>query len=255
MNIEISKHLYSRLSKHVEGFEKPESVIERILNYYENRRGASKPEIFFIPNENVFKEFLLEKKVAWKVLEFTDGSTELERWSATRFSESSNLKANLWSGTLRNWQVKGIKKLTLSIEKPNHYFEENEGVTASIDIQIGKFIQKHLDAIAKHCKENSAHVNELSSLEWSQNHFELSSFPFMSLSSSVSMADTVRYWAPEYVVQGKKYRFCSQFGGNTMVGTKTKSEYQGQKVIQYLKVRGLLAPEYQDVDINFIVNS
>lgn len=255
MNIEVSENTYNRLSNHAEGFETPDNVIGRLLDFYEGRKSALKPEIIFHPDEATFKEELIAKKTAWKVIEYADETKEVEKWLATRITADSNLRANLWSGTLRDWQTKGIRKLTLSTTKPDSKILEDVTVNSIIEIQIGKFIQNHLDAIVDYCEKNPSHINELTSLEWSQKHFDLSSFPFMSLPSSIPTGNTVRYWRPEYPIKGAKYRFCSQFGGSTMVGTKTKSEYQGQKFLRYLKSRGLLLPEYKDVDIKFIVKS
>lgn len=254
MNVEITENTYNRLGSHSIGFEKPESVIVRLLDFYENRKTNSKPKIVFLPDEGAFKEQLISQKTAWKLFEFSDGSIELEKWSASKLNENSNLRANLWSGALRDWQAKGVKKLTLSIEKPKK-IQKEYSVNGTVEIQIGKFIKNHLDSIIEYCKNNSSHINELMNVGWSQQHFDLSSFPFMCLSSEISTVDSVRYWKPEYSIGSKKYRFCSQFGGKAMVGTKTKSEYQGQKFIQYLKSKGLLLPEYKDVEIRFVVKS
>ncbi|MEF1306260.1 hypothetical protein QTO17_30805, partial [Vibrio owensii] len=59
----------------------------------------------------------------------------------------------------------------------------------------------------------------------------------------------------EYSINGQSYRFCSQFGGNNAVGTKTLSEYHGEKFLAYLKSFKLLKPAYTDKQVRFIVKS
>lgn len=254
MKIDISDKLYNRLAQHVVGFEQPENVIERILNDYEGRKVLNKPEIIFVPNEDTFKDDLLIKKEAWKHFEFVDGSTSDERWVANRFSEDSNLRANLWSGSLRDWQVKGIKSLTLSIEKLSTPISEIS--SDEIEIQVGKFIQDHLPVIAEYCENHPEHISELCDLGWSKLHLGLSSFPFMKLSSEITPKENAggRFWKRHrFMINGKEYRFCSQFGGNSMVGTQTLSEFHGKKFLQYLKSKDLLLPNLKEKRFLFLI--
>jgi hypothetical protein len=127
--------LYKRLESYAKGFDSPTNVIERLLDFYEeyqNRLPAKdyeqpkeslpvksyKLEVLFIPNgENVFKEALLERKLAWIKLFKTDGTFELKLWKAQDFSQKSDVMGNLRSGYLRGWKTKGIYKAVLAIEK------------------------------------------------------------------------------------------------------------------------------------------
>lgn len=128
--VRISSALYKRLESHAKGFDTPASVIERILNDYESRAGIStategaeaqqnkptrKPQLVFIPSEEVFRKNLLEAKVARVELDLLGGVVEVKTWNAGRFSETSSLRGNLWSGFLRGWAEKGICKATFSV--------------------------------------------------------------------------------------------------------------------------------------------
>lgn len=254
MKLELSEEVCSRLANHAVGFEAPNQVVEKLIDFYEGRKSITKPEIEFLPSEEEFRRLLIDKKEAWKLFAFVDGREEVEKWMASRFTESSNLRGNLWSGSLRDWQVKGIKKLTLSIDKPNSLSIEKEmSEEGVVSIKVGRFIQQHLDAIVELCNECPEHINDLIDLNWSQEHLGLSSYPFLALSSSISSADSNRYWKSEFSIKGLNYRFCSQFGGSILIGASTKSEYHGKLFRQYLKAKNLLLPEYYGKDIKFIV--
>jgi len=254
MELELSEEIYSRLANHAVGFETPNQVIEKLLDFYEGRKSITKPEIEFLPSEEQFKRLLLDKREAWKIFDYVDGRREIERWVASRFTEKSNLRANLWSGSLRDWQVKGIKKFTLSIDKPDS-LNVAHGLSddSVINIKVGRFIQQHLDKVVEYCNEHPEHVKELMDLDWSQNHLGLSSYAFLALSSSISSADSVRYWKPEFSIKSLRYRFCSQFGGSILVGSSTKSEYQGKLFRRYLKAKNLLMSDYSDREVKFVV--
>lgn len=254
MKIEISEKLYDRLGKHVKGFETPEEVIMRILDHYESRNSEKRPELVFEPDEEGFKSELLRKKMAWKIFEFADGSKQIEEWAANQFNENSNLRANIWSGALRDWKNKGIKQLTLTTEDTR----KEEGAmqishSDTIEIQVGKLVKHHIDKIVEYCNSKVEHVHLLTSKEWCTDHLGIS-FPLIMLANQVREEDLhVRYWIPEYTISGQQYRFCSQFGGNNAVGTKTLSEYHGDKFLQYLKRYGLILPHYEQRKVQFIV--
>jgi hypothetical protein len=119
--IRISDELYSRLESYVEGFDTPASVIERILNDYEGVEASpekdgepkiqKKPELVFHPSdEKEFLKKLVERKVVWVNIHYVDKSIKTEPWYADRMQMTSNLRANIWSGRLRDWKVKGITK-------------------------------------------------------------------------------------------------------------------------------------------------
>lgn len=256
MNINLSDKTYKRLAKHSEGFEKPEEVIEKLLNFYESRQTSTKPKIVFVPDEVEFKNLLLKKRAAWKLFDFYDGSSSIEKWIANRLTESSNLRANLWSGALRDWEVKGIKRLTLSISEPKLITKEEENMPKSIKVQVGKFVQEHLDSIVDYCESDPKHLDNLKNLEWSKNVLGLSSFPFLKPSSSVTEKESSegRYWKRHTrTINGVKHSFCSQFGGNTMFGTQTLSERHGNKMLAFLKSNNLLLPRYQNSQVEFVV--
>ncbi|MCD4674743.1 MAG: hypothetical protein K8S18_01955 [Desulfobacula sp.] len=131
--IRIPLSLYKRLESHAQGFQTPGDVIAKILDAYEknqtdnispgipkitNRLPSKHLEIiFYPPNDARFKELLLERREAWVALYKTDGSCEVNKWNANRFSESSSVKGNLQSGYLRNWRDKGIIKAEIAIDK------------------------------------------------------------------------------------------------------------------------------------------
>lgn len=115
MQIEISDSTYNRLEKLAEGFDTPDTVISRLLDSVEGTV-ESKPEIVLCPSdEEHFKRLLLRDQLAEVAIYKSDMSREVSQWVAKRFTESSNLKANLWSGYLRDWKKKGITKIELSI--------------------------------------------------------------------------------------------------------------------------------------------
>ena len=125
MDISISDATYSRLEKKAIGFDTPEQVIIRLLDQSDGI-AMKKPEIIFYPNEDIFKKDLLDKKRAEITIYHKNGNRDIILWEAKRFTEKSNLRANLWSGYLRNWSEKGIVKVeitTLPNEK-NHPEDE-----------------------------------------------------------------------------------------------------------------------------------
>ncbi len=125
--------MYNRLESHVQGFQTPGDVIAKILDVYEkNQTDNTSPgipkitdslpskhleTIFYPPNDTRFKKLLLERQEAWVALYKTDGSCEVNKWNANRFSESSSVKGNLQSGYLRNWRDRGIIKAEIAINK------------------------------------------------------------------------------------------------------------------------------------------
>ncbi|MEP2651003.1 MAG: hypothetical protein ABJH06_03330 [Paraglaciecola sp.] len=255
MNIEITKELFERLANIAQGFESPNDVIERVLNSSQLSSKASKPELSFIPSEEEFRQQLLIGKYAWKKFEYIDGTLKLEPWLASRFSVKSNLRANLWSGALRDWQSKGIKKLTLSIEKP---LNETKNVLNKegyeMKIQVGEFVKDHLDAVAEYCTTHPDHLIQLLDREWCKEKLYLQ-FPMLSLAQPLDTDIDLhrRYWVKVFSINNEKYRFCSQLGGKTAIGTKTLSELHGELFLRYFKLRNILLSEYDDKDICFTV--
>lgn len=113
--INISTETFQRLEAQVVGFDNPESVIKRLLDEVEGKVYV-KPTIRFDPEDEAqFKKQLLLSKKAEITLIKRDGTREIIHWNAIRFSEQSNLRANLWSGYLRGWKNKKIIKAELVI--------------------------------------------------------------------------------------------------------------------------------------------
>jgi predicted CopG family antitoxin len=124
----VPDDLYKRLELHAIGFDSPVNVIERLLDRCENKLEKNypnenapqvikikKPELVFHPSENEFKENLLKQKKAFVSLHKSDGTINRVEWKARRFSSTSSLRGNLWSGLLRNWEIDGIIKAELSV--------------------------------------------------------------------------------------------------------------------------------------------
>lgn len=117
--IRLTPNLYSRLASHAEGFDTPAQVISRLLDAYEGVSPSSepgsmtetsgdKPTLSFHPDEASFKKHLVGGNNGQVIIHYKDGTTSEKVWNATRFSSSSNLRGNIWSGFLRGWHEKGI---------------------------------------------------------------------------------------------------------------------------------------------------
>lgn len=113
--ITLSDEVYKRLEQHAIGFDTPEQVIVRLIDLAEGT-STSKPELIFTPSDdNDFKSDFLASGHAEVTLYFNTGKREIIHWEAKRFNANSNLRANLWSGYLRNWKDKGIIKAELNV--------------------------------------------------------------------------------------------------------------------------------------------
>ena len=134
--IEITEETYQRMGALTVGFETPEDVIKRLMNYFEGQatsKGSSVPapaskmvgippshnlEIVFHPDdEEGFKTHFLDKKIAYIHLTLTNGETDHKEWECQKFTRSSSVKGNLLSGYLRHWRQKGIVKAEISTDK------------------------------------------------------------------------------------------------------------------------------------------
>ncbi|MCS6121080.1 hypothetical protein G3444_19570 [Shewanella baltica] len=118
VTISISDDVFRRLEGLAVGFDTPERVIERLLDLVEesgSKSSESKPSLTFVPDEAAFKNELIARKKAQVVLHLKNGERDVIHWNASRFQPSSNLRANLWSGILRNWKDKGIVSAELSV--------------------------------------------------------------------------------------------------------------------------------------------
>ncbi|MCF7353241.1 hypothetical protein [Vibrio sp. CK2-1] len=126
--VRISDEIYNRLESHAVGFDTPQNIIEKLLDFYETKSDSMTPlvkvntdlqeaihlDIIYYPNDVQFKEDLLTCKEAYIKLTKTDGTTEIKHWNASRFTEESSVNGNLRSGFLRDWSKKGICKAELS---------------------------------------------------------------------------------------------------------------------------------------------
>ena len=136
--INVTDALYSRLAKHAKGFDTPEQVIERMIDFYEEHEGVTtrsevktpvilqpkiQPKSFHIDikyypdDENEFKKQFLVQKHAWIIIHKVDGSVTEHVWNLNGFTENSSVKGNLLSGRLRGWKEKGICKAEIAINK------------------------------------------------------------------------------------------------------------------------------------------
>ncbi|WP_158589133.1 hypothetical protein [Alginatibacterium sediminis] len=151
--IEVTEAIYDKLAAKVIGFgETPNSVIERLLKDVDGK--STKPTLDFYPSNDVeFKKLLLKNKKAEVALYKTNGEIEVLVWNASKLKESSNIKANIWSGYLRDWETKGIKKAEFSIyeqpedtNKSSEHFERCEIFSAITNIPYKTLIQLEFDA-------------------------------------------------------------------------------------------------------------
>lgn len=131
--IRISDDVFKRLESLAYGFDDtPSTVIEKLLNacgnelinlntgnnvsiIQEAQPTGSLEIVYFADSEEDFKQQLLSSKKAYIKLYYTNGTSEIKEWDATRFSATSSVNGNLRSGYLRGWKDKGISKAELSI--------------------------------------------------------------------------------------------------------------------------------------------
>lgn len=128
--IRVSDATFKRLEALAKGFDTPGAVIDRLLDASDRESGRlapsaseAKPEplrrptlVFRPADETEFKERLLRRRLAKVVLHKADGSSETQVWRAERFSRTSNLRGNLWSGYLRGWETRGITRAEFTIQ-------------------------------------------------------------------------------------------------------------------------------------------
>ncbi|MEZ8193186.1 hypothetical protein [Vibrio sp. 1F279] len=115
MKIDITTETYQRLSELVQGFDSPDAVINRLIDEV-TKQPKEKPIVIFNPsNEEKFKGELLSTKLAEVCLHYTNTTPLFFPWNAQKLKDTSNLKANLWSGFLRDWKKKGITKIELTV--------------------------------------------------------------------------------------------------------------------------------------------
>lgn len=125
MDIKIQQSTYKRLESLAVGFDTPEQVIIKLLDHFDaNSKKKVKPTILFNSgDEKTFKDRLLVERVAEVCLHKVDGQKVYSIWNASKLSKSSNIKANIWSGLLRNWEDKKIITLELTV-LPNDFDQD-----------------------------------------------------------------------------------------------------------------------------------
>lgn len=121
-----------RLKPYAQPFETPLTVLNRILDDYEQILGKTKPTVqpaitkkllsspdivFLDGNEDVFKTGFLTQGRAYLKIFYVDGRNEITPWELRGFSASSSAVGNLRSGRLRNWREKGIIRVDLAVDK------------------------------------------------------------------------------------------------------------------------------------------
>ncbi|EPR5524685.1 TPA: hypothetical protein ACVU5U_003959 [Vibrio parahaemolyticus] len=156
--IEITVETYARLEKLAVGFDSPEAVINRLLDQAEGKP-ETKPTLMFFPeDETEFKRELIKTKEAEVVLYKVDGTREVSRWNANKLTESSNLRGNLWSGLLRNWKEKGIKKAEFSVLPLAVVYPDGDDDRVGLDKALS--LQLNLTYEEMQSLEYEVHTNE-----------------------------------------------------------------------------------------------
>ncbi|HCH0725509.1 TPA: hypothetical protein NKO64_004089 [Vibrio parahaemolyticus] len=156
--IEITAETYARLEKLAVGFDSPEAVINRLLDQAEGKP-ETKPTLMFFPeDETEFKRELIKTKEAEVVLYKVDGTREVSRWNANKLTESSNLRGNLWSGLLRNWKEKGIKKAEFSVLPLAVVYPDGDDDRVGLDKALS--LQLNLTYEEMQSLEYEVHTNE-----------------------------------------------------------------------------------------------
>ncbi|TCV07221.1 hypothetical protein [Vibrio crassostreae] len=156
--IEITAETYARLEKLAVGFDSPEAVINRLLDQAEGK-SETKPTLMFFPEDEAeFKRELIKSKEAEVVLYKVDGTREVSRWNANKLTESSNLRGNLWSGLLRNWKEKGIKKAEFFVLPPTITYPDGDDDRVGLDKALS--LQLNLTYEEVQLLEYEPHTNE-----------------------------------------------------------------------------------------------
>ncbi|HAS1563237.1 hypothetical protein PE051_01645 [Enterobacter asburiae] len=128
MQIEIYESTYNRLAALVKGFETPDAVINRLIDAFETDQNK-RPELVFNPsNEDDFKRAVLQHNQIKVEMFKSDGTCEQGTWNVRAISETSSLRANIWSGYLRGWKEKGIVRAVFTVVEDSSKPEPHESV-------------------------------------------------------------------------------------------------------------------------------
>ena len=122
-----------------------------------------------------------------------------------------------------------------------------------IVIRVGDFLKEHINNIVNMCNDNPTEFENLQNVEYAKTTFGLrANYSFFKKLSLFNDNPNIRYYAQDYYINGEKYRLTSQFGGNAIIEGKTTSQYQGEKIYEYLKIYNLLLDKYENKKIIFI---
>ena len=122
-----------------------------------------------------------------------------------------------------------------------------------IVIRVGDFLKEHINNIVNMCNNNPTEFENLQNVEYAKTTFGLrANYSFFKKLSLFNDNPNIRYYAQDYYINGEKYRLTSQFGGNAIIEGKTTSQYQGEKIYEYLKIYNLLLDKYENKKIIFI---
>lgn len=105
--VSISDDVYRRLEALAVGFDSAEES--------GSKSSENKPSLTFVPDEAAFKNELIARNKVQVVLHLKNGERDAIHWNTSRFQPNSNLRANFWSGILRNWKDKEIPSAELSV--------------------------------------------------------------------------------------------------------------------------------------------
>ncbi|HAC71115.1 MAG TPA: AAA family ATPase [Arcobacter skirrowii] len=125
-----------------------------------------------------------------------------------------------------------------------------------IVIRVGDFLKEHINNIVNMCNDNPIEFENLQNVEYAKTTFGLrANYSFFKKLSLFNDNPNIRYYAQDYYINGEKYRLTSQFGGNAIIEGKTTSQYQGEKIYEYLKIYNLLLDKYENKKIIFIAGN
>ncbi|WP_457743845.1 McrB family protein [Sulfurimonas sp.] len=126
-----------------------------------------------------------------------------------------------------------------------------------IEIKVGEFLRKHINAIILKCEEDFHLFTQLQDSKYCSTTFGLISRYTLLLSYEEIKHRGIfnRYYKNDYTIHGKIFRVCSQFGGNHLINDMSASEYHGQQLLFFFKEKGILLDEFKGEVLHFIVAS
>ncbi len=129
----------------------------------------------------------------------------------------------------------------------------------TIQIKIGEFVKEHLEKVSEHLKYNSQELKSLQDRSYTKEKLGIeANYSFAkTVQQIIHDNDGARYWKSEYEINGIKYRFCKELGGTqkNTTDTKTRSQREGEKFLEYFNQHKILLDKYQNKQIEFIVGN